>query len=276
MYTHFLPLIPGRTVGALVLGGLLAAVFVFAPAACGGEGPPSDLAAEVTPPPAAEEAEREALLARAQSLEALGHFLWTNNLSASRARYRASELRRVARLLVGDAKKGLRSAVTADEETAAQRRLEVVTDTSSLLEDVADQIAKTRGTRRKLRILGLELSRRAWTLVRRNDLPVVEDDSMSPGRLFKENQPPACPSERAYLKATKKDFLTYKRGAVETDVLERRFFTRLPRVKRPIPEEEFLYAEGALTLTPLDLSYESQRIWWQRPPDELAWRVEQW
>jgi hypothetical protein len=179
-------------------------------------------------------------------------------------------------LLVGDAKRDLQIAGTHDEETAAQRRLEVVTDTSHLLEDVANRIAKTRGTRRKLRILGLELSRQAWTLVRRNDLPVVEDDSMSPGRLFKENQPAGSPSERAYLKPTKKDYLTYSRGAVDTDFLERRFFTRVPRKKSPVPEEDYLYAEGALTLTPLDLSYESQRIWWHRPPDELAWRVEQW
>lgn len=276
MHSFVLPRFPGRSVGALVLGGAMAAVLVFAPAAFGDNGGAAVNISEVPPSDGLEAVERDALLARAQSLEALGHYLWTNNLSESRARYRASELRKVARLLLGDARRDVRSAETAEEQTAAQRRLDVVTTTSVLFEDVADRIAKTRGMRRKLRILGLELSRQAWTLVRRNDLPISNDDDLSPGRLFKENQPPAHPRERAYLKETGKDYLTYNRGALDTDALERAFDARVPRRKAPVSDEELYYGEGALTLSPLDRDYRSLRIWWTPPSEELAWRVEQW
>jgi hypothetical protein len=276
MYRFALPRFPGRNLGVLVLGGAIAAVFVFSPAAHGEDGNLAVQAAEVSPSEDLLDVERDALLARAQSLEALGHFLWTNNLSESKARYRASELREVARVLLSDARSDVKSAETPEEQTAAQRRLEVLTTTSALLEDVADRIAKTRGTRRKLRILGLELSRQAWTLVRRNDLPVSEDGDLSPGRLFKDNQPPDHPRTRAYLKETDRDYLTYNRGAVETDVLERRFFMRTPRQKGPVSEEELYYSEGELTLSPLDRDSRSLRIWWTPPPEELAWTVEQW
>ena len=276
MYRFVLPRFPGRTVGVLVLGGMIAAVCVSSAAAHGEDGNPAVQVAELSPSENLPDVERDALLARAQSLEVLGHFLWTNNLSESRARYRASELREVARVLLGDARSDVKNAETPEKQTAAQRRLEVLTVTSVLLEDVADRIAKTRGTRRKLRILGLELSRQAWTLVRRNDLPVSEDDDLSPGRLFKEHQPPGHPRMRAYLEETDRDYLTYNRGAVETDVLERRFFARTPRQKGPVSEEELYYGEGALTLSPLDRDYRSLRIWWTPPPEELAWTVEQW
>lgn len=276
MYSFFLPRVPGRFVGALVLGGAMAAVLVLALAVFCNAGAAANLTGKVSSSTNLDEVERKALLARAQSLEALGHYLWTNNLSESRARYRASELRKVARMLIGDAREDLKSATTPEDQDAAQRRLEVITSTSVILEDIADRIAKTRGTRRKLRILGLELSRQAWTLVRQNDLPVVKDDSMSPGRLFKDHQPPSHPSQRAYLRETKRDLLSYGRGAAETDVLERRFLARTPRVKKPVPEEEIYYSEGALTLSPLDRGRRSMRIWWTPPPEELAWVVEQW
>jgi hypothetical protein len=276
MYSFVLPRLPGRYLGALVLGGVMVAVLVSAPAASFDKSPAAVQAAEVSPSTDLAEVQREALLARAKSLEALGHYLWTNNLSESRARYRASELREVARVLLGEAQRDVEGAGTPEEQSAAQKRLEVITATSVLLEDVADRIAKTRGTRRKLRVLGLELSRQAWTLVRRNDLPTDDGDAMSPGRLFRENQPPGHPSERAYLKKTRKDYLTYGGGAVETDVLERRFFEAVPRQKGPVPEEDLYYSEGALTLSPLYGDYRSQRIWWTPPPEELAWKVEQW
>jgi hypothetical protein len=112
--------------------------------------------------------------------------------------------------------------------------------------------------------------------VRRNDLPVADDDDLSPGKLFKEHQPPDHPRARAYLKETDADYLTYNRGAVETDVLERLFFTRTPRQKEPVAEEELYYSEGALTISPLDRDYRSARIWLTPPPEELAWTVEQW
>lgn len=277
MYLLCLPRLPGRTVRVLAVGVTMAACFFSSPAMCGDE---IYAAGQSTGVPsirdAVRETEHDALLARAQSLEALGQYLWTNNLSESRARQRAFELREVARLLQGNAKLGVSSAETEEEQSAAERRLEVVSETTLILEDVADRISKTRGTRRKIRILGLELSREAWTVVRRNDLEISEDGPMVPGQLFKQNQLPADPRQRASLREPKREYLTYNRGALDTDALERRFFERTPRLVRPLSEEDLYYAEGALTLSPLDDDYRSRRIWWSPPAEELAWTVEQW
>jgi hypothetical protein len=220
--------------------------------------------------------EQDALLARAQSLETLGHYLWTNNLSASRARLRAYELRKVASALVRDARLELDRAETPDERAAATLRLEIVTATSKLFNVAADRISATRGERRRLRILALDLSHDAWVVFRRNGLSLPEGEEVVPGELFKEHQPAKVPSERAYLRAPKKDYLTYRGGAVDTDVLERRFLAEVPRVVKPVPEKDFYYNQGALTLSPLDYSYRSLRIWWSPPPEELAWKVQEW
>lgn len=277
MFMLCLPRPRGRAVGASAIGVMMAAFLFAIPAICeGGVDAASQSAVVPSIKDAVRDGEQDALLARAQSLEALGLYLWTNNLSESRARQRAFELRSVARLLYDDAKLDVGNAETDEEQTVAQRRLEVVGETSTILEDVADKISKTRGTRRKIRILALELSRQAWTVVRNNNLQISDEDPVVPGQLFKDNQLPADPSMKAALREPRKDYLTYMRGALDTDVLELRFYERTPRCVRSVPEEDLYYNQGALTLSPLDDSYRSKRIWWSPPAEELAWVVEQW
>jgi hypothetical protein len=259
MYALFLPRRPGRAVAFLAAAIAVAAFACPAPAASEDGANTADRPTEVTTAQdAIQDVEHDALLARAQSLEALGDYLWTNNLSASRARQRAYELRKVAGLLVRDAQAEVDRAQTPEERAAAELRLDIVTATSSVLDGAAD------------------LSHEAWIVFRRNELRLPEGEEIVPGRLFKEHEPPAHPSERAYLRVPKRDYLTYKLGAVDTDVLETRFFEKVPRVVKPVPEEDLYYNQGALTLSPLDECYRSRRIWWSPPPEELAWRVQEW
>jgi hypothetical protein len=276
MYLLCLPRIPGGAARAIAVAAVIAALFCFVPAFCGAQSEPD--AASVNPPEQGEipTLEEKALLARASSLEVLGQFLWKANLSASRARLRAEELRLVARALIGRAEVDLSDARTEEELREATKALEIVRGTRSILNEAADRLSATRGTRRKIRILALELSREALHVVRENGLPVSQDQSVSPGRLFKDNPPAASPRERALLREPERDFLTYKRGAINTRELVARHERRKPREIRPVPEEELYYSEGALTLSPLDRDYRSKRIWWSKPPEELAWKVEQW
>ena len=268
---------PGRLVAALA-AGLAAAAFLCLPPAASGDTPAASDQPAAVPHfnDQLHDVEHDALLARAQSLESLGQYLWTNNMSASRARLRAWELRQMANLLVRDAREELERAGTSEERAASERRLEIITGTSVVLGEAADRISMTRGVRRKLRVLALDLSREAWHVVRRNDLRLLDDALLVPGRLFKENEPASHPRERALLREPAVDYLTYNRGAVDSDVLERRTFERVSRAVEPVPEEAFYYSEGAITLSPLDRDFRSQRIWWSPPPEELAWRVEQW
>lgn len=276
MFKHSLPRYPGRIIAVLTVG-LAMAAFFYGPPALGEDGEVPNQTVEVeSSDDTALEAERVALLARAESLESLGHYLWTNNLSASQVRVRAYELRQLANLLVIEAERDLEAAKTSEERTAASARLAVIKDTSVILGEAADRISMTRGVRRKLRILALDLSRKAWLVFRRNELELPEDAPVIPGQLFKENEPSSAPSDRAYLEEPERDYISYSRGAVETDVLEARFFERVPRIPKPLPEEELYNKEGALTLSPLDSDYRSLRIWWSKPAEELAWVVEQW
>jgi hypothetical protein len=277
MYALFLPRRLGRG-AALVAATVAVAVFLCPATAFSEDGVnTADEPTRVeTAPSVLQDVERDALLARAQSLEALGDYLWTNNLTEWRAKLRAYELRKVAGLLVADARAGLDLAQTPEERAAARLKLDIVTATSSVLDGAADRISATRGERRRLRILALDLSHEAWVVFRRNDLILPEGDGIIPGRLFKEHQPPANPSERAYLRVPRHDYITYKGGAVDTDVLEARFSAEVPRVVRPVPEKDLYYNQGALTLSPLDNSYRSRRIWWSPPHEELAWRVQEW
>jgi hypothetical protein len=220
--------------------------------------------------------EEDALLARAHSLEVLGRFLWGANLSASRARLKAAELRIVARSLLEEAKEKLAAARTQEELDVATSRVEIVRSTSTILNHVADRLERTRGTRRKIRILGLELSREAWKVVRENELTLTEDQPVLPGQLYKENPPAPSPRERAFLRQPRKDYLTYVRGALSTQELVRRDEGRKARAINPLPQEELYNREGAVTLSPLDQDHRSKRIWWSKPPEELAWKTEQW
>jgi hypothetical protein len=277
MYATSLPRRPGRGIAVLAAAIAVAAFLCPADAASGELTNTADQPAATAPEPGGlQDVEQEALLARAQSLETLGNYLWTNNLSASRARLRAYELRKVASALVRDARLQLDRAETPDALAAASLRLEIVSSTSELLNVAADRISATRGERRRLRILALDLSHDAWVVFRHNELSLPEGEEVVPGQLFKEHLPAKVPSERAYLKPPARDYLTYKRGAVDTDVLERRFLAEVPRVVKPVPEEKVYYNQGALTLSPLDYSHRSLRIWWSPPPEELAWKVQEW
>jgi len=277
MYMLCLPRIPGGTARTIAVVAVVAALFCFVPASLGAQ-TESDPVGSLTAPAQDETPtmEEKALLARASSLEVLGQFLWKANLSASRARLRAEELRLVARALVGRAEMDLSGAETEEELEEATKALEIVRSTHSILNAAADRLSATRGTRRKIRILALELSREALHVVRENGLRVSEDQPLRPGRLFKDNPPAASPRERALLKEPDRDFLTYNRGAMNTRELVARHERRKPREIRPVPEEKLYYSEGALTLSPLDRDYRSKRIWWSKPPEELAWKVEQW
>jgi len=272
MYALSFPRRPGRglsvpTATALAAALLATTIPVISTASPGERGVQS---AEAGDP-----AEADALMARALSLEVIGHFLWTSNLSESRARQRAYELRQLARVLQRSAEIALAEAETEADRLAARRKLEVVTETSAILDDAADRLSKTRGVRRKIRILALELSRMAWKVVRENGLEVAPDEEVTPGELYKSRPAPAQPSLRARLKEPARDYLTYMRGAPDTDFLEKRFFERSPRRALPRPIAE-LYVGEALTLSPLDRDAASRRIWWTPPPEELAWKVEQW
>lgn len=277
MHALSLPRRPGLAI-ALSAAAVAVAVFLFsAPAACDDGADTASQPVEAVPSPdSLQDVVHDALLARAQSLEALGNYLWTNNLSDTAAKLRAFELRKVAGVLVKGARVQVDLAQTPDERAVAAAKLEVVMTTSELLNEAADRISAARGERRKLRILALDLSHEAWIVVRHNDLSMPEGEEIVPGRLFKEHQPPANPKERAYLRKPGKDYLTYKRGAVDTDVLERQFFQKVPLVVEPLPEKDLYYSEGALTLSPLDHSYRSLRIWWSPPSEELAWKVQEW
>ena len=277
MYRLCLPRITGGTARSIAVSAVVAAFFCSFPAPCGAQSGPDP--ASSANDPAQEEIltmEERALLARASSLEVLAQFLWEANLSASRARLRAEELRLVARALVGRAEMDFATARTEEELEEATKALEIVRSTNSILNEAADRLSATRGTRRKIRILALELSRAALHVVRDNGLSVSGDQPVSPGRLFKDNPPAASPRERAFLKEPDKDFHTYNRGAINTRELVARHERRKPREIKPVPEEELYYSEGALTLSPLDRDYRSKRIWWSKPPEELAWKVEQW
>jgi hypothetical protein len=277
MYKLSLPANSGGGVCFMALAAAVAAaIYVSSPAWCAQSASDPAGAGIATLQEELQKAEEIALLARAQSLEVLGQYLWETNLSASRTRSRAAELRRVARVLLNEAREDLDRADSKEELALAARRLEIVQCTSSILEDVADRLERTRGTRRKIRILGLELSRHAWTLVRDNALPLEDDLPVLPGQLFKDHPPGASPREHALLKDPDQDFVTYKGGAISTEELVLRTQGRKPRPVRPLPEEKLYYSEGAITLSPFDRDHRSKRIWWSPPPEELAWKVEQW
>jgi hypothetical protein len=189
---------------------------------------------------------------------------------------RAEELRRVARALLLEAEENLAQAQTEEELNVATRTLEIVRETSSILNTTADRLGKTKGTRRKIRVLGLELSRQAWKVVRENDLPLTQDQQVLPGQLFKENPPAPSPRQRAFLKTTRKDYLAYGRGAISTQELVLRGECLKARAVTPVPEDKLYYREGAITLSPLDQDHRSRRIWWSKPHEDLLWKVEQW
>jgi hypothetical protein len=277
MYRLCFPRIPRYRAGALALAAVLAAVVCFSAAACAAQSASGEACNEMSP--LHEElsaAENDALLARAQSLEVLGRYFWDTNLSASRARLKAFELRGVARLLLEDAKSDVDRAESHDELEIAKRRFEIIKSTSAILDNVADRLEGTRGTRRKIRILGLELSRQAWAVVRENALRPTHDQRVIPGQLFKDNPPAASPMEHALLREPKEDYLTYKMGAISTEELVQRTEGLKPRHIEQLPEQDLYYREGAITLSPLDKDPRSKRIWWSPPPEELAWKVEQW
>ncbi len=275
VYPLSLPRPYGRAAAALAIG-LVMAVFAHPPASAknleaeGRAVEPGQLENKLA------EIEHDLLLARAVSLESMGRYVWTHNLSAFQARARAAELREVAGLLMSQARAALAAAGTAEEMAAATLRLELVSRTSAALDEAADRLSQTRGVRRKQRILALDLSRDSWIVFRRNELILPKGAEIVPGGLFKENEPAAAPREKALLEEPDRDFLTYKRGAIDTDVLVERFHRRVPRIVTPVPESDLYYDEGALALSPLDKDHRSAGIWWSPPPEELAWRVEQW
>lgn len=277
MYKLCLPRLPGGGACAMAVAAAVVACVCFSgPALSVQSGTAAADPVIAAPQDQLQEAEQNALIARAQSLEVLGRYLWESNLSASRARLKAAELRNVARVLLEEARENLDRAQSDGELEVATRRLEIVRNTSSILDDIADRLERTRGTRRKIRILGLELSREAWKVVRENELPVTQDQPVLPGQLFKDNPPAPSPRQRAFLKEPKKDYLTYSRGAILSQELVLRGERRKARLVVPLPEDRLYYREGAITLSPLDQDHRAGRIWWSEPPEDLAWKVEQW